>query len=95
MSGCYHIYILPKTSLSWYSCDVTSSSPDKELYIVYVPKFNPYGSIYSVLFESANSMVMYHRAVGTHLGHNNYIDTKLWKINEKSKIKDLNSIIND
>ena len=67
----------------------------KELYIVYVPKFNPYGSIYSVLFQSANSMVMYHRAVGTHLGHDNYIYTKLWKIHEKPKIKDLNSSINE
>ena len=63
----------------------------KELYIVYVPKFNTYGSIYPVLLESATSMVMYHRAVGTHLGHDNYVYTKLWKIHEISKIKDLNS----
>ena len=54
----------------------------KELYIVYVPKFNPYGSIYPVLLESATIMVMYHRAVGTHLEHNKNIYTKLWKISE-------------
>ena len=51
----------------------------KELYIVSVPKFKRDGSLYPVLLSETASLVIYHHCVGTHLGHKNYVYTKLCK----------------
>ena len=38
---------------------------------------------------------MYHRYVGTHLGHDNYVYNKLWKSSKKPKIKYIKSPKNE
>ena len=43
----------------------------KELYIVSVTQLKRDGSIYPVILEATYSTEMYHRSVGTHIGHKN------------------------
>ena len=62
----------------------------KELYIVSVPQLKQYESIYPVLLASTSSLFMHQISVGTHVGHEKYVYTKLCKSAEKSKIKDFN-----
>ena len=67
----------------------------KELYIVSVPQFNRYGSLYPALLAATASLIIYYRSVGNHIGHKNYIYTKLWKCTKKNQINDLNSPRNE
>ena len=59
-----------------------------ELYILSVPQFKRYDSLYPLLLSDTASMIIYHRSVGTHIGHENYVYTKLYKgaKNKKSRI---------
>ena len=52
-----------------------------------VPHFKRYVSIYPVLLAATDVMFMYHSYVVTHIGHDNYVYTKMFKSSEKSKIK--------
>ena len=62
---------------------------------MYVPQFNKYGSLYPVLLSATDILVMYHRSVGNHIVHEDYVYTKLCKSAQKSKIKDFNSPTNE
>ena len=57
----------------------------KELYIVSILKFKRDVSLYPVILAETDSLVMYYRSVGIHLGHDNYIYTKLFKCAKKKK----------
>ena len=62
---------------------------------MYVPQFNKYGSLYPVLLSATDILVMYHRSVGNHIVHEDYVYTKLCKSAQKSKIKDFKSPRNE
>ena len=95
MDGCNTKEITPKVSLPWTSRDRTSSLPDKGVvYIVYT-KVQAICQSLPYSLSSTASLVMHHRSVGTHLGHENYIYTNLCKSTKKSKPKDFNSSRNE
>ena len=48
-----------------------------------------------VLLSSTDVLVTYHCPVGTHIGHEKYVYTKLWNSAEESKTKDFNSPRNE
>ena len=50
-------------------------------------QFKTYGSLYHVLLSEADILVIFHRYFGTHIGHDDYIYTKMCKSAEKPKIK--------
>ena len=53
-------------------------------------------AVYNLPFyNKTDSLVMYHHSVGTHIGHENFVYTKLGKSTDKSKIKDFNSPRNE
>ena len=59
----------------------------KEFYIVFLPQFKQYVSLYHVILESIASLVMFNHSVGTHPIHDNYVYTKLCMNAKKSQSK--------
>ena len=62
---------------------------------MYVPQFKLDGILYPLFLAATASLVMYHFSVGTHIGQENFVYTKLCKSSEKFKIKDFNSPRNE
>ena len=57
----------------------------KLLYTVSLPQFKWNDSLYPVLLTETDSMEMYHHYVGTHIGHEKYLYTKMCKSSKNPK----------